>query len=140
MASDEETVAGLWAELTTYLAPPDILSANVVLAAQAAKTRMQGSASDGTACMQVIRIKSVSRRFTVRASTATGNFAKFGASWTVEQLTQHREFLAQEEVSAVVERLLLKLEKDARAEERRLEQQQQKERRAAEKAHPIASP
>ena len=110
MAADDATVVdGLWADLEADLAPSDILSANVVLAAQAAKTRMQGSGSDGTACVQVMKIESDSRRFTVRASTATGNYAKFGASWTVEQLAQHREFLAQEAV----------------------EQQQQKERRAA---------
>ena len=118
MASNDETVDGLWADLVTHLAPSDTLSANVVLAAQAARTRMQGSGSDGTACMQVMKIESDSRRFTVRASTATGKYAKFGASWTVKQLAQHRDFLAQEEV----ERLQQKERRAAEREQRRLEQ------------------
>ena len=111
-AEDDETVTGLLALLGARLAPSDDVSANVVLAAQAAKARMQGSDSDGKAFTDVMEIKSDSRRFTFRAN-AYGNYARFGRTYTPEQLRQHREFLAKEEQEQQQEKARQEAEREA---------------------------
>ena len=116
-AEDDETVTGLLALLGARLAPSDDVSANVVLAAQAAKARMQGSDSDGKAFTDVMEIKSDSRRFTFRAN-AYGNYARFGRTYTPEQLRQHREFLAKEEQEQQQEKARQAAEREARRQDK----------------------
>jgi flagellar biosynthesis GTPase FlhF len=131
-AEDDETVTGLLALLGARLAPSDDVSANVVLAAQAAKARMQGSDSDGKAFTDVMEIKSDSRRFTFRAN-AYGNYARFGRTYTPEQLRQHREFLAKEEQEQQQEKARQAAEREARRQDKAEKQQQEKARQEAER-------
>ena len=131
-AEDDETVTGLLALLGARLAPSDDMSANVVLAAQAAKARMQGSDSDGKAFTDVMEIKSDSRRFTFRAN-AYGNYARFGRTYTPEQLRQHREFLAKEEQEQQQEKARQAAEREARRQDKAEKQQQEKARQEAER-------
>ena len=132
-AEDDETVTGLLALLGARLAPSDDVSANVVLAAQAAKARMQGSDSDGKAFTDVMEIKSDSRRFTFRAN-AYGNYARFGRTYTPEQLRQHREFLAKEEQEQQQEKARQEAEREAREAARREERKEQEARQEAREA------
>ena len=131
-SEEDETVTGLLALLGARLAPSDDMSANVVLAAQAAKARMQGSDSDGKAFTDVMEIKSDSRRFTIRAN-AYGNYARFGRTYTPEQLRQHREFLAKEEQEQQQKKARQAAEREARRQDKAEKQQQEKARRAEEK-------